>query len=37
MKLANKTAIVTGAMKGIGRAAAQAFVEEGANVLLVDL
>ncbi|MFK7922256.1 MAG: SDR family NAD(P)-dependent oxidoreductase, partial [Bacteroidia bacterium] len=37
MKLLNKIAIVTGAMKGIGLAAAKQFVAEGAKVLLVDL
>jgi len=37
MKLLNKVAIITGAMKGIGLAAAKQFVAEGAKVLLVDL
>ncbi len=37
MKLLDKVAIVTGAMRGIGLAAAKQFVAEGAKVLLVDL
>ncbi len=36
-KLNNKTAIVTGAASGIGRAIARVFMENGANVLAVDL
>jgi NAD(P)-dependent dehydrogenase (short-subunit alcohol dehydrogenase family) len=36
-RLLNKTAIVTGACGGIGLAAAQRFVAEGAKVMLVDL
>ena len=35
-KLANKVAVITGAGSGIGAAAAQLFVEEGAQVFLVD-
>ena len=34
--LANKTAVVVGAARGIGRAIAEAFVTEGASVALVD-
>ena len=34
MKLSNKVAVVTGASKGIGAAAAEAFAEEGCDVLL---
>src|SRR5690606_4235362 len=36
-KLENKTAIITGAAGGIGIAAARLFLQEGANVALVDL
>lgn len=36
-RLANKTAIVTGAASGIGRASAELFAAEGAKVLAVDL
>ena len=35
--LDNKSAIITGAASGIGRATAQAFVKEGAQVLLADV
>jgi NAD(P)-dependent dehydrogenase (short-subunit alcohol dehydrogenase family) len=36
-RLKDKTAIITGATGGIGRATAQTFVREGARVMLVDL
>jgi len=36
-RLANKTAIVTAAGQGIGRAAAELFAREGARVLAVDI
>ena len=36
-RLTNKTIIVTGAASGIGRACAELFVREGANVLLGDI
>lgn len=36
MKLNNKTAIITGAASGIGKAIAEKFIQEGAEVLLVD-
>lgn len=36
-KLENKVAIITGGAGGIGIAAAQKFVDEGASVMLVDL
>ena len=34
LELAGKTALVTGASKGIGRAAAEAFAREGCNLRL---
>src|SRR5215469_15920142 len=37
MRLANKTAIVTGAGSGIGRAIAELFAREGANVLVAEI
>ena len=37
MRLANKTAIVTGASQGIGLACVQRLVQEGARVMLVDI
>ena len=37
MKLQNKVAIITGAAHGIGRAIAEAFSEEGAAILIVDI
>jgi len=36
-KLQNKTAIVTGASSGMGKAIAQLFAKEGANVIVADL
>jgi len=36
-RIRNKTAFVTGAASGIGRAAALAFAERGANVAVVDM
>lgn len=37
MKLANKTALVTGAAQGIGRGIAMAFAEAGADVIVNDI
>ena len=37
MKLKNKTAVVTGAARGLGKAIAQRFLEEGAQVIITDI
>ncbi|MRG87572.1 3-oxoacyl-[acyl-carrier-protein] reductase [Salinibacillus xinjiangensis] len=37
MKLLNKTALITGGARGIGLATVQKFLQEGANVVLLDL
>ena len=37
MKLSNKTAVVTGAASGIGKAIATAFAQEGADVAILDI
>ena len=37
MKLANKTAIITGAGSGIGRAMALRFAAEGARIVVAEL
>ena len=35
--LENKTAVITGAARGIGRAIAEKFALNGANVIITDL
>ena len=37
MRLAGKSAVVTGAAQGIGEACARRFAEEGAGVVCVDV
>ncbi|WP_433495469.1 SDR family oxidoreductase [Micromonospora sp. CA-248089] len=37
MRLADKTAVITGAARGIGRSCAEAFAAEGADLVLVDV
>lgn len=37
MRLANKVAIITGAASGMGKAAAELFVSEGASVVVTDI
>ena len=37
MRFTGKSVVITGATGGLGRAAAQRFYDEGANIVLVDL
>ncbi|MEO3802254.1 SDR family oxidoreductase [Nonomuraea sp. B1E8] len=37
LRLAGKTAVITGAARGLGRATAQAFAREGADLVLIDI
>jgi glucose 1-dehydrogenase len=37
MRLANKSALITGAGSGMGRLAAQMFAREGAQIVAVDV
>ncbi len=37
MQLAGKTALITGAARGIGRAFTEAYVREGARVVIADI
>ncbi len=37
MRLANKVAIITGSAGGMGKAAAELFAREGANIVVTDM